>query len=167
MKHSQPGNTQSALSTTSQGTTQTSTHGTQQTPTTSKTPQSQASPVHKTQPTPKPTQPPQPTPAPHTGKVIGSTSQQINTSQNFRNPADGNGSLLIHLPNSNFVACERACTHEGVSVYYDAGTHQLVCPAHGAIFDPANGFSVLQGPATTPLPGVSIHVNADGTITTG
>jgi serine/threonine protein kinase len=167
IKHSQPGNTGSALSTTSQGTTRTSTHGTQQTPTTSKTPQSQASPTHKIQPTPKPTQPPQPTPTPQTGPVIGSTSQPVNTSKSFRNPADGNGSLLIHLPNSNFVACEMACTHEGVNVYYDAGTHQLVCPAHGAIFDPANGFSVLQGPANTPLPGVSIHVNGDGTITTG
>ncbi len=170
MKNSQSGNTQSALSTTSQGATQTSTHGTQQTPTaskTSKTTRPQASPTHKTQPTPKPTQPPQPTPPPQTGTVIGSTNQPIDTSKGFRNPADGNGSLLIHLPNNNFVACEKACTHEGVSVYYDAGTHQLVCPAHGAIFDPANGFRVLQGPAITPLPGVTIHVNADGTITTG
>lgn len=167
MKHSQSGNTGSTLSTKSQGTTQTSTRGTQQTPARSKTLQPQASPTHKTQPTPQPTQPPQPTPTPHIGTVIGSTSQPVNTFKSFTNPADGKGSLLIHLPNSNFAACEMACTHEGVSVYYDTGTHQLVCPAHGAIFDPANGFSVLQGPATTPLPGISIHVNADGTITTG
>lgn len=98
--------------------------------------------------------------------VIGSASIPANSSKNFTNPADGNGSILIHLPNGDFVACEQACTHEGVPVYYDGGTHQLICPAHGAIFDPAHGFSVVQGPAQTPLPRVSIHVNADGTITT-
>jgi len=54
-----------------------------------------------------------------------------------------------------------------VMVNYDPGSGHLVCPAHGAIFDPASSFSVLQGPATSPLPAVSIHVNSDGTITTG
>ncbi len=181
MKQSQPGNTQSALSNTTatQGATPAATHGTQQTPAVSKTPKTQPSPTKGTQPTPQPTpkptqppqptQPPKPTPTPpqHTGTVIGSTSQPTNSGQNFTNPADGNSSMLVHLPNGNFVACERQCTHQGVNVNYDPGSHQLVCPAHGAIFDPANGFSVVQGPANRPLPGVSIRVNADGTITTG
>jgi Rieske Fe-S protein len=90
-----------------------------------------------------------------------------NSSVSFTNPADGQASLLIHLGNGNFVACERACTHAGVPVNYDSGSGQLVCPAHGAIFNPANRFSVVQGPATSSLPTVSIRVNADGTITTG
>jgi Rieske Fe-S protein len=84
----------------------------------------------------------------------------------FTNPADSKGSLLIHL-SSGFVACESACTHQGATINYDPGSGHLVCPLHGAIFDPANAFSVLQGPATIPQPAVSIHVNADGTITTG
>jgi len=109
---------------------------------------------------------PTPTPAPqHSGTVIGHTNQATNSAQNFTNPADGNASTLIHLPDGRFVACERACTHAGVPVDYDAGSHTLVCPAHGAVFDPSNGFSVTQGPANSPLPGVSINVNADGTIT--
>jgi Rieske Fe-S protein len=53
-----------------------------------------------------------------------------------------------------------------VLVAYDPQTHTLVCPAHGAIFDPAQGGRVLHGPATRPLPQVTIHVNSDGTITT-
>jgi Rieske Fe-S protein len=91
----------------------------------------------------------------------------LNSAQNFTNPADGHGSLLIHLGNGNFVACERACTHEGVPVNYDPGQGKLVCPAHNAVFDPLNGFSHISGPGNGPLPGVSIRVNKDGTITTG
>jgi len=53
------------------------------------------------------------------------------------------------------------------AVNYDPGSDHLVCHAHGAIFDPASSFSVLQGLATSPLPSVSIRVNSDGTITTG
>ena len=152
----------------------------QNTPTAGKTPTAQPSSTQRAQPsptaqatqqpTPKPTQPP-PTPTPkppsHTGTVIGYTSQATNSAKSFSNPADGQGSLLIRLPNGNFVACERACTHAGVAVNYDSGSHQLLCPAHGAIFDPLNGFSHLSGPGNGPLPGISIRVNGDGTITTG
>jgi serine/threonine protein kinase/Rieske Fe-S protein len=101
----------------------------------------------------------------HLGTVIGHTSMALNSATSFTNPTDGQGSLLIHLPNNKFVAYERACTHEQVAVYYDPTTKQLVCPAHNAIFDPAGGGAVVQGPATKPLPRVKISVNSDGTIT--
>ncbi len=119
-------------------------------------------------PTPTPTRQPTPTPTPppqHSGTVIGKTSQPTNSATSFTNPADGNDSMLVHLSGGSFVACERACTHAGVPVNYDPGSHMLACPAHGAVFDPSNGFSVQQGPANSPLPGVSISINADGTIT--
>ncbi|GER81701.1 hypothetical protein KTAU_03390 [Thermogemmatispora aurantia] len=100
------------------------------------------------------------------GKVIGTTSLALNSAQAFTNPADGKQGLLIHLPGGSFAAYSRSCTHEGVAVNYDPATHLLVCPAHGAIFDPAKKGSVVQGPATTPLPQIMIRVNADGSITT-
>jgi serine/threonine protein kinase len=164
------------------------TPGTQKTPTPAKSPTAKPSPSATSgaqpsptsqptqqptqQATPKPTQPPQPTPTPpsHTGTVIGHTNMAANSSVNFTNPADGQGGLLIHLGNGNFVACERACTHVGVPVNYDAGSGRLLCPAHGAIFDPLNGFSHVAGSGPSglsPLPNVTIRVNADGTITTG
>ena len=120
--------------------------------------------VQPTPPTqlPTPTQPPQ-----HTGMVIGSTSLGTNSSQNFTNPANGNGSILIHLPNGNFVAYSTACTHAGVTVYYDGGSQKLKCPAHGAVFDPVNGGSPVSGPTNGPLQNVAIRVNGDGTITAG
>lgn len=142
------------------------TQGTHPTPTSGPQP----TPTSGPQPTPTPTQPPTPTPTPppqHTGTVIGHTSQGNNTAQYFTNPADGNGSFLIHLPNGNFVAFERSCTHAGVPVNYDGGQQKLVCPAHGAVFDPANGGNLISGPGNGPLRNVPIRVNADGTITTG
>ncbi len=102
----------------------------------------------------------------HTGTVIGNTTQPLNSANNFNNPVDDGVSLLIHLPNSSFVAFEKACTHEGVPVRYDPVSHTLICPAHFSVFDPANGGKVLQGPANKPLSPVAIRVNADGTITT-
>jgi Rieske Fe-S protein len=103
----------------------------------------------------------------HMGTVIGSSTMMLNSSMDFKNPADNKVSLLVRLPNGHFVAYEKACTHEQVSVHYDPMTHTLVCPAHGSIFDPAHNGAVLQGPATRPLTQVKVHVNADGTITTG
>lgn len=105
------------------------------------------------------------TPQSHAGVVVGTTDLGINASMGFLNPSDGKPSLLIHLPNGKFVAYERACTHQGVEVNYDSATHKLVCPAHGAIFDPANNAAVLQGPAKRPMTLVTVRVNADGTIT--
>ncbi len=102
-----------------------------------------------------------------TAKVLGATSLTANTSIDIVNPADGKAGLLIHLPNGNFVAYERACTHVGVEVNYDPMTHTLVCPAHGSVFDPLNKAAVLQGPATRPLPPIALRVNANGTITAG
>jgi len=115
-------------------------------------------------PTPHPTAKPAPNPP---GTAIGNIDQPLNSAVNFSNPVDDEASLLIHLPSNNFVAYESACTHQGVPVQYDPGTHTLICPAHFSIFDPANGGKVIQGPANRPLPAVTIRVNADGTITTG
>ncbi len=114
--------------------------------------------------TPAPTKPARST---HTGTVIGATTLAANSAKVFTNPADGVSSLLIRLANGNFVACERTCTHRGVPVNYDPKSKLIVCPAHGAIFDPKNGFSHVSGPGEGPLTRVTIHVNGDGTITTG
>jgi serine/threonine protein kinase len=146
-------------------------NSTQKTPTMGKSPTAQTTPTQKPKPSPsaQPTQKPTPKPTqpPHKGTVIGSTSQGTNSAKGFNNPADGHGSLLVRLPNGNFVACEKACTHEGVPVAYDPGSQKLVCPAHGAVFDPMQGFGLTSGPGNGPLPTVTIHVNSDGTITTG
>ena len=114
----------------------------------------------------QPTQPPQTQPPAQTGTVIGNTTQNANSAVNFVNPADTTASILVRLAGGKFVAYERSCTHVGVLVNYDPATKKLVCPAHGAVFDPADAGAVLQGPAKLPLPKVGIQVQADGTVTT-
>lgn len=133
-------------------------------PTTAPTSQVAQTPVATPSQTPVPTAPPT---TGHTGTVIGSTSMATNTATDFTNPVNGDASTLIRLPDNNFVAYETTCTHKRVPVYYDSGSHTLICPAHGAIFDPVQGGKAIQGPATRPLSAVTIHINADGTITAG
>ena len=101
----------------------------------------------------------------HQGLVIGAATQAANSAVAFTNPGDQKESLLVHLVGGNFAAYEQACTHEGVPVNYHPQTQTFICPAHGAIFDPAHNGKVLRGPAMQPLTQVAIKVNTDGTIT--
>jgi cytochrome b6-f complex iron-sulfur subunit len=68
----------------------------------------------------------------------------------------GNPAVLVHLDNGDFVAYSAVCTHQGCTVAYKDGN--LACPCHGSIFDPANGASVVAGPAPRPLPEIPVKV---------
>jgi thiosulfate dehydrogenase (quinone) large subunit len=59
--------------------------------------------------------------------------------------------VAVALPGAAPVAFSSRCTHSGCTVRYDAGTRLLVCPCHNSHFDPANGGSAVQGPATRAL----------------
>jgi thiosulfate dehydrogenase [quinone] large subunit len=89
-----------------------------------------------------------------------------NSAVTFTIPSSGDPGVLIHLSNDQFVAYDATCTHAGCQVDYDSGSENLVCPCHGATFDPKHAAAVLDGPTSTPLTSVAIHVDAStGAIT--
>jgi thiosulfate dehydrogenase [quinone] large subunit len=122
-----------------------------------------------TAPASVPTNPPAATP---TSGTSGTTITQVsavptNSAVNFTIPSNGDPGVLVHLNNGKFVAFDASCTHAGCPVQYDPSSKYLLCPCHGAVFDPANGAAVVEGPTNTPLAGVPISVNnATGTIST-
>src|SRR2546421_314674 len=93
---------------------------------------------------------------------------QNNRAVNFNLASNGDPGILVRLNNGQFVAYDAVCTHAGCPVDYDPGSHLLVCPCHGAAFDPAKSAAIVQGPAAIPLTGVPIHIdNTTGAITAG
>ncbi|HEY7418402.1 MAG TPA: TQO small subunit DoxD [Ktedonobacteraceae bacterium] len=95
------------------------------------------------------------------GAIAQASSLPKNSATTFTIPSSGDPGVLIHLPNDQFVAYDATCTHAGCPVDYDPNSQQLICPCHGATYDPAHSAAVLNGPAQTPLMQVAIHV--DGT----
>ena len=94
------------------------------------------------------------------GSTIAQVSQvQNNSAVNFTLASNGDPGILVRLNNGQFVAYDATCTHAGCPVDYDPGSQMLVCPCHGATFDPSRSAAVVQGPAPTPLTNVPIQVN--------
>lgn len=71
-----------------------------------------------------------------------------------------NGSqIIVSQPTAGeVVAFSAICTHQGCIVVPEQ--KGLNCPCHQSLFDPATG-SVLQGPATDPLPEVRVTLEGD------
>ena len=74
----------------------------------------------------------------------------------FTDADTGQQSVLVRLKNGEFTAYSAICTHQACAVTYKDG--KLACPCHGSVFDPADGATVLNGPANRPLPEVTIRV---------
>jgi Rieske Fe-S protein len=76
--------------------------------------------------------------------------------------AGGRTIVVAHVEEGCYVAIDRACTHEGELVNYNAtrGEHgQFVCPRHGAVYD-IDG-SRVSGPAPADLPGHPAALDGD------
>jgi thiosulfate dehydrogenase [quinone] large subunit len=65
--------------------------------------------------------------------------------------------LLIHLDNGQFVAYSSICTHAGCEVQFDPSLKDIVCPCHGATYNPYNNAQVVRGPAPYPLQKIPIQ----------
>jgi Rieske Fe-S protein len=114
----------------------------------------------------KPTSTPSPSkPAPANGILLGNVSTvPANQAGFYTDPASGDPALLVHLPGDRFVAFDAVCTHAGCTVQYDPSQQLLVCPCHGAMFDPAQNARVVAGPADLPLTALKVKVLDNGDV---
>ena len=103
-------------------------------------------------PTPKPTKPP-------SGTVIGNVSDLRHNAATFQNPHNGDPAVVIKLKDGTFSAFDTVCTHAGCTVQYVPRYDALLCPCHGAAFDPEHHAAVLQGPTSQPLRELPITVD--------
>jgi thiosulfate dehydrogenase [quinone] large subunit len=93
------------------------------------------------------------------GRPIASLdSLQVGRPVGFTGPGRVPGVLLRTGP-QDVVAYSRVCTHAGCTVGYDSSSKLLVCPCHGAEFDPSQGARVVAGPAPTPLAPIRVAVD--------
>ncbi len=77
----------------------------------------------------------------------------------------GDPGIIVKLKDGTYVAYDAVCTHEGCKVGWDARDGVMLCPCHGAAFDPNDHGAVLQGPTNTPLPELPIVIDKQaGTI---
>ena len=74
--------------------------------------------------------------------------------------ASGEQAILFRTKKGVF-AYSKTCTHQGCTVDYSPSNKKLICPCHGANFDPFNGAKVTIGPANTPLPKVKVKVQGN------
>lgn len=82
----------------------------------------------------------------------------VGQAMGFQAPGVG-PAALVRLGKNDVVAFSRTCTHAGCLVGYDSASRILVCPCHGAQFDPANGAAVIAGPTSTPLAPITVAVD--------
>jgi len=108
-----------------------------------------------TSPTSSPSTPPQ-----IAGQRIATLSKlPIGQAVGFSAPGVG-PAALVRLANGSVVAYSRVCTHAGCLVGYDTGARLLVCPCHGAEFDPAHQAEPIPGsPTSTPLEMIRVVVD--------
>ncbi len=71
----------------------------------------------------------------------------------------GDPALVVKLSSGGYACFDAVCTHNGCRVGWDAQDGVMLCPCHGAAFDPNNHAAVIQGPTDTPLMELPIAID--------
>ena len=113
--------------------------------------------------TPDPVVPP---PSSGGAKITANLGSEIKT---IGESKVGNGVILVRLAMGNdvasFTAVQRACTHQGNNIDYNAAQGKFICPSHFSEFSTAG--VVLKSPATTNLKKYTIAIEGTTLTVTG
>ena len=119
-------------------------------------------------PTPGATATPAPSPSPIAsgGGAVGGTAitgaGSLGAGQALNFSAGGTAAVLLK-DGGTYRAFERACTHQGTLVEWEAANGSFYCNNHGARFSAAG--DAIVGPARTALRPITVSVAADGSVT--
>ena len=118
-------------------------------------------------PTPSPSATPTKSTAPATVNkidipVANSSEVPNNSTKSFtaKNRYGYTTTYFVARSSDGLIGMNATCTHNGCTVKQES--EGLLCPCHGALFDPKDG-ARLRGPASYPLERVAVR-EADGTI---
>lgn len=92
-------------------------------------------------------------------KIVKASKFPIGSSQQFV-AANGSPAYLFRTKSGVF-AYSAICTHQGCTVEYFKAGKKLVCPCHGASFDPFKAGKVVSGEANRPLAKINVSINKD------
>ncbi len=91
-------------------------------------------------------------------KIVKLTKLPVGGTYTFTTSAQGVPAIIFRTKSGVF-AYSMICTHQGCTVTYNKSAKSLVCPCHGAKFDPLKGAAVTGGPAEKPLAKVKVAVS--------
>ena len=100
---------------------------------------------------------------PEMGKAIATTSELPVGNHKIFTAADGTPAIVFRT-NAGVFAYSRVCTHQGCSVNFDINKKVLLCPCHGAEFDPTSDAKVLTGPAPKPLIKINVAIKGNNIV---
>ena len=100
---------------------------------------------------------------PEMGKAIATTADLAVGSHKIFTAADGSPAIVFRT-NAGVFAYSRVCTHQGCSVNFDNAKKTLLCPCHGAEFDPNSDAKVLAGPTQKPLQKIRVAIKGNNIV---
>jgi thiosulfate dehydrogenase [quinone] large subunit len=85
------------------------------------------------------------------------------TGKSFNTPDTNQPFLVIRGDGNTVHAFSAICTHQGCTVAFNRSANSIICPCHGAEYNPQTG-AVTQGPAMRALATVKVEVDANGNV---
>ena len=95
------------------------------------------------------------------GSIANANSLKVGSPVYFEYPA-GYPNMLMKNSDGSLTAVSLLCTHVCCTCQYVPSSKVIACPCHGSVFDTTG--KVLQGPASAPLPTVTLNVDSSGDV---